>query len=479
MNRYRTLAANTIILGLGQLGSKLLVIVMMGFYQSALGKDGYGEINNIINTATLLMSLTTLSIGESLIRFGIDTAYDNKQVFSIGIRVTFAGAVGGMLFVPLIGLFFNIFPDNSVLKLLYEYAWLTVLYVTTGSFKSSCALFVRSIGHVRLYAIDGILTTVMNIVFNIFLLFTFNLGLMGYILSVVLADICSIVFLFFTAHLRKYFVLFGTDKAMLRTMLRFCIPMIPTSVMWWIINVSDTFMISGMISFGASGMYTAASKFPSMISLFSGIFSQAWNMSAITENNSRTIAKFYTNVFDIFQSTVYVIAATLMLTIKPLIFIFCDEEFRDAYLYTPFIILSVVYTCFSTFMGSVYVASKKTVRSLVTAAIGAGVNIVLNLIMIALWGIIGATLASFLSFAVIFIVRAVDTHSIVYMDLGIRKMTVNFLLILGMGMVIFFVHDSELLFYGILAFIFLLITVINFEAGVRAIKVILKKEVIE
>ena len=202
-------------------------------------------------------------------------------------------------------------------------------------------------------------------------------------------------------------------------------------------------------------------------------------MSAITENNSRTIAKFYTNVFDIFQSTVYVIAATLMLTIKPLIFIFCDEEFRDAYLYTPFIILSVVYTCFSTFMGSVYVASKKTVRSLVTAAIGAGVNIVLNLIMIALWGIIGATLASFLSFAVIFIVRAVDTHSIVYMDLGIRKMSVNFLLILGMGMVIFFVHDSELLFYGILAVIFLLITVINFKAGVRAIKVILKKEVIE
>ena len=81
MNRYRTLAANTIILGLGQFGSKLLVIVMMGFYQSALGTDGYGEINNIIDTATLLMSLATLSIGESIIRFGIDTAYDNSRSF--------------------------------------------------------------------------------------------------------------------------------------------------------------------------------------------------------------------------------------------------------------------------------------------------------------------------------------------------------------------------------------------------------------
>ena len=29
------------ILGLGQFGSKVLVIVMMGFYQAALGKEGY------------------------------------------------------------------------------------------------------------------------------------------------------------------------------------------------------------------------------------------------------------------------------------------------------------------------------------------------------------------------------------------------------------------------------------------------------
>ena len=479
MNRYRTLAANTVILGLGQFGSKVLVIIMMGFYQAALGKTGYGEINNIIDTATLLMSLVTLSIGESIIRFGIDTAYDNKQVFSIGIRVTFIGVVCGMVFVPLIGLLANIFPDNNVLMLLNNYAWLTVLYVTSGSFKSTCALFVRSIGHVKLYAVDGILTTVMNIVFNIFLLFTFNLGNLGYLLSVVLADICSIAFLTVTAKLWRYFTITGHDKDMIRTMLRFCIPMIPTSIMWWIINVSDSFMISGMIGFDSSGIYKAASRFPSMISIFSGIFSQAWNMSAITENNSSTISKFYTNVFDIFQSTVYVIAGALLLMIKPLILIFSDKAFYEAYVYTPFIILSVVYTCFSTFMGSVYVASKQTVRSLVTAAIGAAVNIVLNLIMIQMWGIYGATFASFLSFVLIFAVRAADTHRIVKMDLHLHKMAANFCLLLAMGFVIFLVHDNELLFYGALAAVFATILALNFKAGIRAVKMILKKETLE
>lgn len=466
------------ILGLGQFGSKVLVIVMMGFYQAALGKDGYGEINNIIDTAILLMSLATLSIGESLIRFGIDTAYDNKQVFSIGFRVTLCGVTACMLFVPFVGLCSVVFPENAVFALLRDYSWLTVLYVTTGSFKSSIALFVRSIGHVKLYAIDGILTTVMNIVFNIFLLFTFNLGNVGYLLSVILADICSIIFLCFTAKIKNYFSLFKLDKDLTKSMLRFCLPMIPTSVMWWIINASSSFMISGMMSFGDSGMYKAATKFPSMISIFSGIFSQAWNMSAITENKSATIGKFYTNVFDIFQSTVYVISAGLLLIIKPAIHIFCDETFYEAYVYTPFIVMSVAFTCFSTFMGSVYVASKQSMRSMVTAAIGAGLNIILNLIFIHFMGIHGAALAGFLSFAAIFAVRAVDTHKIVEMDLKLKKMALNFGLLMIMGCIIFFVK-SDLLYYIALAGVTGIIIALNFRAGINAVKMILKKEVRE
>ncbi len=478
MNRYKTLAANTVILGIGQFGSKLLVFLMVGFYQTALGTQGYGEVNNIVDAATLIMALATLSIGEAIIRFGIDTAYDNKQVFSIGIDITVAGVIASMVFIPIIGLFSGIFPESTVFTLLRNYSWLTILYVTTGSIKSSCALFVRSIGHVKLYAIDGILTTVMNIVFNVILLFTFRLGNLGYLLSVILADICSIVFLFFTAKLKDYFTFRGLDREMAAGMLRFCIPMIPTTIMWWIINVSDSFMISEMISMQASGIYKAASRFPSMISIFSGIFSQAWNMSAISESNSKSIAKFYTNVFDIFQSTVYVIAGALFAAIKPLILMIYDSAFYDAYLATPFIIMSVVFTCFSTFMGSVYVASKQSVRSMVTAGIGAAVNIVLNIIMINLWGIYGATFASFLSFVIIFTVRAIDTHKIVYMDLNLPKMGLNTLLLLAMGAIIFNVKDNTV-FYISLVGIFVIILAFNFKAGLRAVRMILKKEVIE
>lgn len=478
INRYKALAANTIILGLGQFGSKFLVIIMMRFYQAALGTEGYGEINNIVDTAVLLMSFATLSIGESIIRFGLDKAYDNKQVFSIGMRVTLIGVVGCMLYVPFMGMLSGLLPDNKVFGLLNDYSWLTVLYVATGSTKSSCALFVRSSGHVKLYAIDGILTTVMNILFNFLLLFGFKLGNVGYILSVVFADVCSIVFLFVAAKLKNQIILFGINKDMLRSMLRFSIPLIPTSVMWWITNLLSSFMLSEMMGFYESGIYKAASKFPSMISIFSGIFSQAWNMSAITENNSRTIAKFYTNVFNIFQSVVYVLSAGLLLVIKPLTILFSEPEFASSYTISPFIILSVAFTCFSTFMGSVYVASKKSVRSLVTSAIGAGLNVILNLILIHFWGLQGATIAGLISFLSIFVIRAADTRKIVRMDIKLPKMLINSVLLLAMCFVIFFVTEVPL-YYGLLGGLFLVIVIINFKAGIDAVKMVLKKEAVE
>ena len=478
MNRYKTLAANTIILGLGQFGSKVLIILMMGFYQATLGTAGYGEINNIIDTATLLMSVATLSIGESIIRFGLDSAYNNREVFSIGLRVTGIGLATILLFVPIIGLFSDIFPDNAVFALLKDYAWITVLYVATGSIKSTSALFVRSIGHVKLYAIDGILTTILNILFNLVLLFWFRLGNIGYLLSVILADVCSIAFLWLMARLWKYVSFGRVEKSMVKSMLAFCLPMIPTAVMWWIINSSGSFFVSDFIGFEASGIYKAAYKFPSMISIFSGIFSQAWNMSAITENNSRTIANFYTNVFNIFQSFVYVLAAGLMLVIRPAIIMFCEPEFDIAYVYTPFLILSVSFTCFSTFMGSVYVASKKSVRSMVTAAIGAGVNLILNIILIKAMGLHGAALAAFASFLIIFIIRALDTKKIVMMDMKLPKMIINSALLLAMSFVIFLVENIAL-YYSLLLVLFLLIVGINFKSGLSAIKIILKKEKIE
>ena len=167
-----------------------------------------------------------------------------------------------------------------------------------------------------------------------------------------------------------------------------------------------------------------------------------------------------------------------MLVIRIAIEIFCEPEFYIAYQYTPFLILSVSFTCFSTFMGSVYVASRKSVRSMTTAAIGAGVNVILNIVLINTMELHGAAIAAFISFLIIFIIRAADTKKIIRMDLKLPKMILNSILLLAMSAVIIFAEDITV-YYVALAALFVFITAVNFRSGIKAVRIILKKEKFE
>jgi len=464
MDKYKRLASNTLTLALGQFGSKFLVYIMMRFYTGRLGADGYGAVGVIVDASTLIMAVVTLSIGESIIRFGLDSKYDKSQVFSIGMITTLLGVLFYAAFVPAV----------SLISFLSEYSLLIYLYVFSGSIRSSCALFVRSAGYVRLFALNGIFTTVVNIIFNLVFMLGFNMGVTGYVLSVVLADAVSTVFLFITADLGKYLKIWGLDKRLRGIMFSFCIPLIPTTVMWWITNVSDGFFIMEMLGKSATGLYKAAYKLPNMIALLSGIFSQAWNMSAITEKNSRTIARFYTNVFNIFQSVVYIISAGTLLTVKIFLDVMTTDDFADSYRYAPLLVIAVVFTCFSTFMGSIYVASRKTVRSMLTAFGGAAANIILNAILIPVMGIQGASLATLTSYLIIFAARAIDSRKIVLMDIKPFKMSLNMVFITAMCLVVIFVNDDAF-YYISLSVGFLLICLANFRAGIAAVNMIYSK----
>jgi O-antigen/teichoic acid export membrane protein len=465
MDRYKRLASNTVILAAGQFSSRFLVIIMMRFYTGMLDTDGYGTVGLIIDACVIIMAVVTLSINDSVIRFGLDRKYDKAQVFTIGLTTVLAG----------LAVFAFITPVLNIIDTFQGYSIWIYFYVFSGSIKSCCALFARSAGFIKLYAIDGLFTTIMNITFNLIFMLGLGLGVKGYLLSVILADIASTMFVFYMARLYKFICFSGLNKHLRASMYRFSLPLIPTAVMWWVTGVSAGFFIARFLGIDYTGLYKAAYRFPNIIIIISLIFSQAWNMSAITEKNSRTIARFYSNVFNIFQSAIYIMAAGLMLVIRPALAIMTPENFHEAYRFSSLLIMAVVFTCFSTFCGSVYVASKKSVRSMMTALIGALINIILNFILIPFWGLHGAAFATFLSYALIFIVRAVDTRKIVRMDLKLLKMLTNSIILLTMGIIVMLVRNSYV-YYVCLTGLFLIAVVINFRSGLSAVYLIRSKK---
>ncbi len=465
MNKYKTLASNMAVMAIGQLSSKLLVYVMLKFYQNELGTSGYGQMGNIVYACDLLISIVSLSMSNGVLRFALDKDNDGRMVFSTAINIALASSAAFALFIPLIGL----------IPMLKGYEWLIYVYVVLAVFKDICSLYIKSKVSVVLFSLDGIITTVMTILCNLVLLGVFHFGVAGYVFSIVLGNVTSLIFTHITGRLYAVYHPLRTNREFRRTMLHYCVPLIPTMIMWWIVTASDSFMVTSFIGDDANGIYQFAYKFPNLIILVLSAFMQAWRISAITERNSRTVSNFYSNIFDMLQTLMFLAAGGIMLFLHPVIMpLFAEEGFGSAYFYVPILLGATIFQCFDNFLSTIYEAAQKTTHSLISSSIGAAANIVLNLILIPLIGVSGAAIATLFSFLAVFVYRIIDTRKYLYMTLYWAKININLALLCVMGWATMFL-ERDITQCIINSVGFLIIVFLNIRSCIQAVKLMFNK----
>lgn len=217
-NKYTTLISNTIIFALGTFGSKLLVFLLMPLYTSVLTTAEYGAMDVVVNVSNMLLPLVIVSINDGVIRFGMDHAYKRRDVFSTGIWVSLAG----------FGIFLIFWPVMKKIDMISDYTALIYIYVLAAALQGVSAQFVRAMGLVRLFAFNGILNTLSTVFFNVLFLVVMKWGMYGYILSVVLSNVVSMVFLWIAARLYRYMRWWeGIRRETVREMIIYSLPLMP------------------------------------------------------------------------------------------------------------------------------------------------------------------------------------------------------------------------------------------------------------
>lgn len=156
----------------------------MPLYTSVLTTAEYGAMDVVVNVSNMLLPLVIVSINDGVIRFGMDHAYKRRDVFSTGIWVSLAG----------FGIFLIFWPVMKKIDMISDYTALIYIYVLAAALQGVSAQFVRAMGLVRLFAFNGILNTLSTVFFNVLFLVVMKWGMYGYILSVVLSNVVSMVF---------------------------------------------------------------------------------------------------------------------------------------------------------------------------------------------------------------------------------------------------------------------------------------------
>ena len=158
--KYKKLLSNTAIYGLGTFASKILVFLLTRLYTECLTPGEYGTADLITNAANLLIPLAAAGVCDGIFRFALDSNENKKSVFSTGC---FLIALSSLVFLAISAIL-------GGLGIFADYLWLVVLYVIMSNFHSACALYIRALDKTKLYAVQGILNTVLTILFNVFFL---------------------------------------------------------------------------------------------------------------------------------------------------------------------------------------------------------------------------------------------------------------------------------------------------------------------
>ena len=151
------------------------------------------------------------------------------------------------------------------------------------------------------------------------------------------------------------------NKALFKQMIKYSSPLIFNNLAWWIIQSSDKIMIQAMVGLSALGLYTVATRIPSLINVVVSIFQQSWSISAVLEMDSSNQKDFYVNIFRVYTCGVFGACMGLNAIIKPFMSIYVGNDFFSAWKFVPFLIMAAAFSAVAAYYGSMYGALKQSV----------------------------------------------------------------------------------------------------------------------
>ena len=104
-NKYKSLVKDTVIFGIGSLGSKVILFFLVPLYTNFLTTEEYG-IAELVSTFTqLIVPFSAVVINQALIRFGMKKTEKPEDVVKASFVVLLFSVAITILLAPLVGIY--------------------------------------------------------------------------------------------------------------------------------------------------------------------------------------------------------------------------------------------------------------------------------------------------------------------------------------------------------------------------------------
>ena len=419
-NKYVNLVKNIAIFALGSIGSKLIVFLLVPLYTNYLTTEEYGVADLVFTVAQLVVPIVSLVIFDSVIRFGLEHSEHPEKVLHNGIVVWFFGAILCLIVLPLS----NLYPSVGLWK------WHLYLYIVLDSLLAIELNYLKVKNKNISYAITSIIQTLFVAVFNILFLVCFDKGIEGYLSATILAMVIAVIVATLFGHVIKDFFAVRTDVRLLKNMIIFSAPLIVNNLAWWLIQSSNKMFIEMFFGSAALGLFTVATRIPSLINVVVSVFQQAWGVSSVVEMDTTKDSSFFANVFELFTMGVFFASLALNTIIKPFMWIYVGSDFFPAWRYVPLLVAAAAFSAIAAYFGSLYGALKKSVNNMISTLSAGVLNIGLAVVLVPLIGLWGAVIATISTYFCLAVFRLLDVRRYIHFNIRYMALIINGMIVI-------------------------------------------------
>lgn len=402
MNKFKLFIENFLVYGLGGIVSKAIPLIMVPIVTRIIPGTEYFGISDLSNTIVQFgCAIALMGMYDAMYRmfFERDDETYKKVVCSTALSFTICSSIFIFLLMIILKDFIAIFVfKNGELNYVVILSAIATLVGATNSIISAPT---RMQNNKIVYLIANALGPLFSYAIAIPLLLYGH-----YIIALPVAAILSGLFLeiSFSYLNHRWFTIRLIDKKVLKQLLKIGLPLMPNFLIYWVFTSCDRLMITDLLGLSFEGIYSVGSKLGNCSQLIYLAFAGGWQYFAFATMKEEGQVRSNSKVFEYLGILSFTATSFICAWSFGIFRILFKMEYLSGFIVAPYLFLSPLLHMLFQVIANQFLVVKKTWPSGVMLLCGAITNIILNIVLIPLFGIEGAAMATLAGYIVTIVV---------------------------------------------------------------------------
>ncbi|MCD6298214.1 MAG: flippase, partial [Deltaproteobacteria bacterium] len=394
--RIKQLLRHSGVYGFFDFLSKATSLILIPLYTHHLTVADYGKLEILTQTGSFFIILLVLGMNSALVRYYIHFQEEEqrKSLVSTCLWFTFfVSTVFTLLLFACSGLFSQILFSGPEETIYFKYVFiavcfdaisaifLAVLRAREKSFTYSSLLFVKFVSILLL---------------NIYLVGVAQKGITGILVSSLVGAAVLLAGNVFLLG-RELSLRFSKNK--LQNLLSFGLPLVPGAFGLIVLSISDRYFLKYFADSHEVGLYALGYKISMIMGILVRAFQVAWPPVLFSIEKDHDAQSTYSRVLTYLLFVSFGLFVILGTFSKELVRLLSTAEYFDAYKVVPIVLMAYMFygVYYAVSVGINLKNKTKYIPPIVGGA--AIINLMLNYLMIPAYGMMGAAVATVLSYA--------------------------------------------------------------------------------